>query len=79
LNGLDPDGCLVADLRKVQTIIFEKVGRRDSKGSSSGLNIDPAKKNIIFCVGKVFSLDRGLLMGAKSLNSLKPIDIKFGL
>jgi hypothetical protein len=44
LNGLDPDGCLVADLRKVQTIIFEKVGRRFSKGSSSGPNTDPAKK-----------------------------------
>ena len=44
LNDLDPDGCLVADLRKVQTITFEKVGRRDSKGSSSGLNTDPARK-----------------------------------
>jgi hypothetical protein len=48
LNGLDPDGCLVADLRKVQTITFEKVGRRDSKGSSSGLNTDPAKKMASF-------------------------------
>ena len=44
LNGLDPDGCLVADLRKVQTITFEKVGRRNSKGSSSELDTDPAKK-----------------------------------
>jgi hypothetical protein len=64
LNGLDPDGCLVADLRKVQTITFEKLGRRFPKGSSSKLDTDPAKKDIIFCDGEVFSLDRGLLMGA---------------
>ena len=55
--GLDPDGCLVADLRKVQTITFEKVGRRDSKGSSSELNINPAKKMAsFFAMEKYFLL-----------------------
>jgi hypothetical protein len=44
LNGLDPDGCLVADLRKVQTITIEKVGCRDSKWPSSELTTNPAKK-----------------------------------
>ncbi|MDH3358975.1 MAG: hypothetical protein OEM06_16045, partial [Desulfobacteraceae bacterium] len=35
-----------------------------TKGSHSKLETDPAKKDIIFCDGEVFSLDRGLLMGA---------------
>jgi hypothetical protein len=57
LNDLDPDGCLVADLRKVQTITFEKVGRRNSKGSSSELDTDPAKKKTsFFAMEKCFLL-----------------------
>jgi len=35
-----------------------------TKGSHSKLETNPAKKDIIFCDGKVFSIDRGLLMGA---------------
>ena len=30
------------------------------------LDTDPAKKDIIFCDGEVFPLDRSLLMGAKN-------------
>jgi hypothetical protein len=60
LNGLDPDGCLVADLRKVQTITIEKVGCRDSKWSSSELTTNPAKKMTSF-----FAMEkRFLLTGA---------------
>ena len=43
-----------------------KLGRRQTKGSHSNLETDPAKKDIIFCDGGVFFLDRGLLMGAIS-------------
>jgi len=35
-----------------------------SKGLSSELTTDTSKKDIIFCDGEVFSLGRGLLMGA---------------
>ena len=41
-----------------------KLGRRLTKGSHSKLETDPAKNDVFFCDGEVFSLDRGLLMGA---------------
>jgi len=65
LNDLDPDGCLVADQLKVQTKILESTGADNKKGLLLNWVLTLQKKDIIFCVGGVFSLDRGLLMGAK--------------
>jgi len=64
LNDLDPDGCLVADQLKVQTKILESTGADNKKGLLLNWVLTLQKKDIIFCVGEVFSLDRGLLMGA---------------
>ena len=47
-----------------------KHGSRQTKESHSKLETDPAKKDIIFCDGEVFSLDRGLLMGANIQNPI---------
>ena len=43
--------------------------RYDRQGTDLVLDDIPAKKKIIFCVEEVFSVDRGLLMGAKKHNS----------
>ena len=40
------------------------------KGANPALDDVPAKKYILFCDGVVFSLDRGLLMGAIITTSL---------
>ncbi len=66
LNDLDPDGCQVADQRKVHTITIENSGADKQKGLIPIWRLTLQKKDIIFCDGEVFSLDRGLLMGAKS-------------
>ena len=65
-TGLDPDGCLVADQRKVHTITIENSGADKQKGLIPIWRLTQQKKDIIFCDGEVFFLDRGLLMGAKS-------------
>jgi len=63
-TGLDPDGCLVADQRKVHTITIENSGADKQKGLIPIWRLIQQKKDIIFCDGGVFFLDRGLLMGA---------------
>jgi hypothetical protein len=63
-SGLEPDGCLLADRydgRKTKP--FEKHGCRQRKGVVLALGAVPAKE-VLFCDGVVFSLDRSLLMGA---------------
>ena len=64
LNDLDPDGCLVADQLRAYTKTFESTGADNKKGLLLNWILTLQKKDIIFCVGEVFSLDRGLLMGA---------------
>jgi hypothetical protein len=63
-TGLDPDGCLVADRLRVRTKILEKPGAVTQKGHGPLWMLTLQKKIIIFCDGEVFSIDRGLLMGA---------------
>ena len=62
--GLEPDGCLVADQFRIRTKTFENAGAGKEKGLIRLLDDVPAKKNVLFCDGVVFFLDRGLLMGA---------------
>ena len=66
LNDLDPDGCLVADQLRACTKTLESTGADKQKGLIPIWRLTLQKKDIIFCDGEVFSLDRGLLMGAKS-------------
>ena len=65
LNDLDPDGCLVADQLRAYTKTFESTGADKQKSLIPDWRLT-LQKNIIFCDGEVFSLDRGLLMGAIS-------------
>jgi hypothetical protein len=62
-SGLDPDGCLGADQRKVYAKHL-KYRVQINKRVTSALVGDPAKKQYHFCDGQVFSIDRDLLMGA---------------
>ena len=64
-TDLDPDGCLVADQLRAYTKTLESTGADNKKGLLLNWILTLQKKDIIFCVGEVFSLDRGLLMGAK--------------
>jgi len=66
LNDLDPDGCLVADQLRACTKTLESTGADKQKSLIPNWRLTLQKKDIIFCDGEVFSLDRGLLMGAKS-------------
>ena len=66
LNDLDPDGCLVADQLRACTKTLESTGADKQKGLIPIWRLTLQKKDIIFCDGEVFSIDRGLLMGAKS-------------
>ena len=63
-TDLDPDGCLVADQLRACTKTLESTGADNKKGFLLNWIQTLQKKDIIFCVGGVFSLDRGLLMGA---------------
>jgi len=69
LNDLDPDGCLVADQLRACTKTLESTGADKQKSLIPNWRLTLQKKDIIFCDGEVFSLDRGLLMGAKSTGS----------
>ena len=69
LNDLDPDGCLVADQLRACTKTLESTGADKQKGLIPNWRLTLQKKDIIFCDGEVFSLDRGLLMGAKITGS----------
>ena len=64
LNDLDPDGCLVADQLRACTKTLESTGADKQKSLIPNWRLTLQKKDIIFCDGEVFSLDRGLLMGA---------------
>jgi len=64
-TGLDPDGCLVADQLRACTKTLESTGADKQKSLIPNWRLTLQKKDIIFCDGEVFSLDRGLLMGAK--------------
>jgi hypothetical protein len=66
LNDLDPDGCLVADQLRACTKTLESTGADKQKSLIPNWRLTLQKKDINFCDGEVFSLDRGLLMGAKS-------------
>jgi len=48
-------------------ITSEITGAGNEKGLIPALDDVPAKKNVLFCDGGVFFLDRNLLMGAKIL------------
>ncbi len=63
-TDLDPDGCLVADQLRACTKTLESTGADNKKGLLLNWILTLQKKDIIFCVGGVVSLDRGLLMGA---------------
>ena len=69
LNDLDPDGCLVADQLSACTKTLESTGADKQKSLIPNWRLTLQKKDIIFCDGEVFSLDRGLLMGA-SINTI---------
>ena len=69
LNDLDPDGCLVADQLRACTKTLESTGADKQKGLIPIWRLTLQKKDIIFCDGEVFSLDRGLLMGAINTSS----------
>jgi len=60
---LEPDGCLVADQRKVHAKHLKSRVQINKRGASA-LGGDPAKKLYSFCDGQMFFIDRGLLMGA---------------
>jgi len=75
--GLEPDGCLVADQFRIRTKTFENAGAGKEKGLIRLLDDVPAKKNVLFCDGVVFFLDRRLLMGAKIFNQSK-LHISYG-
>ena len=68
LNDLDPDGCLVADQLRACTKTLESTGADKQKSLIPNWRLTLQKKDIIFCDGEVFSLDRGLLMGANIQN-----------
>ena len=53
---------------------FEITGAGKEKGLIPLLDDVPAKKNVLFCEGEVFFLDRGLLMGAILCN-MEPAEI----
>ena len=50
-------------------ITIEKTRVQVSKRGSADLGLCPFKKNVLFCNGEVFFLDRVLLMGAMIINS----------
>ena len=62
-TGLDPDGCLVADQRKVYATHLKYREQRNQRGLFR-TGWWPCKKLHYFCDGQVFFIDRGLLMGA---------------
>ena len=62
---LEPDGCLVADQFRIRTKTFEITGAVNEKGLIQLWMMSLQKKTVLFCDGEVFSLDRGLLMGAQ--------------
>ena len=62
-TDLDPDGCLVADQRKVYAIHLKYREQRNQRGYFRA-GWWPCKKLYYFCDGQVFFIDRGLLMGA---------------
>ena len=68
-TGLDPDGCLVADQRKVYAKHLKYREQRNQRGYFRA-GWWPCKKLYYFCDGWVFFIDRGLLMGA-CIESLK--------
>ena len=61
---LEPDGCLVADQFGIRTKTFEITGAVNEMGLIQLWMMSLQKKTMLFCDGEVFSLDRGLLMGA---------------
>jgi len=61
---LEPDGCLVADQFGIRTKTFEITGAVNEMGLIQLWMMFLQKKTVLFCDGEVFSLDRGLLMGA---------------
>jgi hypothetical protein len=44
---------------------FKQVFKKRTKMACAALDVDAANKNFKFCDGEVFSLDSGLLMGAR--------------
>ena len=66
LNDLDPDGHLAADQLKACTKTLESTGADKQKSLIPNWRLTLQKKDIIFCDGEVFSLDRSLLMGANT-------------
>jgi len=56
LNGLDPDGCLVADQRKVHTITIENSGADKQKGLIPNWRLTLQKKTSFFAMEKCFLL-----------------------
>ena len=56
--------CLVADQFRIRTKTFEITGAVNEKGLIQLWMMSLQKKTVLFCDGEVFSLDRGLLMGA---------------
>ena len=71
---LEPDGCLVADQFRIRTKTFEITGAVNEKGLIQLWMMSLQKKTVLFCDGEVFSLDRGLLMGA-SISTLPKLQI----
>ena len=66
LNEIDPDGYLAADQLRACTKTLESTGADKQKSLIPIWRLTLQKKDIIFCDGEVFSLDRGLLMGANT-------------